>query len=290
MKRILIVFMTLGLLVGAVATAEAKKEKRRIERTVEASYGPYPAPATGCNEPLGAWACASISTRENEAFFTAKVTDAHGLPVFVEVRDGMGSYAFFCGETTDPIAFEPGATLQFHVALNNWLVSTHCPAHRVKTTGTISVTLSNMAKALPVRSGTIVTGDGWFVENDVGGCQMAPECATWLQSGCHPLLAEQDPAVSASIENIERLADAGIERVYEFGSGEPGGVVWGGTVVQFWTDDCTEIRSDRWRSTDCDGDGSGRDCRRTRFLIPERAEWMTVTSGPDNANVVWTLT
>ena len=54
MKRLLIMFMVLGLVVGSVATAEASKKKRtRLERTIEESYGPYPAPVTGCSEPLG---------------------------------------------------------------------------------------------------------------------------------------------------------------------------------------------------------------------------------------------
>lgn len=51
MKRFVIMFMVLGLVAGSVATVEAKGKKRdiRIERTVEGSYGPYPAPITGCN-------------------------------------------------------------------------------------------------------------------------------------------------------------------------------------------------------------------------------------------------
>jgi hypothetical protein len=33
----------------------------------------------------------------------------------------------------------------------------------------------------PERSGTIVGGSGWFVEGQVGGCQMAPDCAAGAQ-------------------------------------------------------------------------------------------------------------
>jgi hypothetical protein len=143
-KRSLITFMILGLMAGSVATTQAEAPDR-VERTVEGSYGPYPAPVTGCNSPLGRFACLIIQTRPTEAFFTAKVTDAHGQPVFVEVRSGGGVVAIFCGETTEPIGpFEPGTSLEFHVGLNNWLVTLDCPANRIKTNGTIRVTLSNL--------------------------------------------------------------------------------------------------------------------------------------------------
>lgn len=143
MKRFLIVFMILGLTVGSLATAEAKKIKR-VERTVEGSYGPYPAPVTGCNSALEEWTCMTIHTGWSENFFTAKVNDAHGQPVFVEVYAGDAVVARFCGETAEPVPFQPGSSLRFYVALNLWLVSLDCPAHRIKTTGTITVTLSNV--------------------------------------------------------------------------------------------------------------------------------------------------
>lgn len=150
MKRFLILFMVLGLIAGSVATAEAKRKKRpiRVERTVEGSYGLYPAPVTGCNEVLGSFACLVVETRPTERFFTAKVTDAHGQPVFVEVQSGPGNpLATFCGETTEPIGFYPGAQLYFYVAQPLWPTTEavlDCPANRIKTTGTITVTLSNL--------------------------------------------------------------------------------------------------------------------------------------------------
>ena len=148
MKRFLILFMILGLVAGSVATAEAKGKKRpaRAERTVEGTYGIYPASITGCNEPLGKYYCLAVETRSDESFFTAKVTDAHGQPVLVRVGIGGGEVATFCGETTEPIRFYSGTDLYFHVADPLWLVfngSLDCPTNRIKTTGTISVTLSN---------------------------------------------------------------------------------------------------------------------------------------------------
>ena len=159
MRAFLIGCMSLGLMAGFVGTAEAshkpKPKPTRVERTVEARYGPYPAPVTGCNSALGKFACAIITTRPTEAFFTAKVTDAHGQPVFVQVEFWCGGYgtsvgyqcsqdAHFCGETRKPIRFPSGAKLAFYVGVNNGWPQTTCPAHSIKTTGTISVTLSNM--------------------------------------------------------------------------------------------------------------------------------------------------
>lgn len=151
MKRFLILVLVLGIFAGSVATAEAKgkKQRSRVERTVEATYGPYPAPVTGCNELLGPWACAEVPTRTNEISFTAKVTDAHGQPVFVEAWVG-NRRVVFCGETKEPISFPAGSTIYFHVGLPDWpplvnpSISADCPANRIKTTGTISVTLSNL--------------------------------------------------------------------------------------------------------------------------------------------------
>ena len=148
MKRFLILVMVLGLVAGSVATAEARGKKRpaRVERTVERSYGSYPAPVTGCNEPLGSYACLIVQTRPTERFFSAQVTDAHGQPVYVEVRVFSGSNVrlhTFCGETEQPIRFIPGSSLELDVALGR-SVDLDCPTNRVKTTGTISVTLSNL--------------------------------------------------------------------------------------------------------------------------------------------------
>ena len=141
----------------------------------------------------------------------------------------------------------------------------------------------------PVRSGSILTGTGWVFDNALGGCQVSPECAAWLQNDCSPTLVGIDPGVTASIADVAGLADGRTERIFEFGSGDPRGPVWGGAQVQFWDYNCTEIRAMRWRSTDCDGDATGRDCVKKRFRIPVSARWMTVTGYQDNVNLTWTL-
>jgi hypothetical protein len=148
MKRFLIMLMIIGLVAGSVATAEAKDKKRttRDERTVEGSYGPYPAPVTGCKAVISKFYCLAFRTRAGESFFTAKVTDAHGQPVFVYVRQSRGTNISFCGETTEPIKIDPGTKLSFYVAdlLPDSDAALDCPPNRAKTTGTISVTLSNL--------------------------------------------------------------------------------------------------------------------------------------------------
>ncbi len=154
MKRFLVMFMVLGLIAGSVSTAgAAKKTRKRVERTVEGSYGAVPEPLTGCDLGRGAFTCMVVDPRPTEAFFTAKVTDAHGQPVWVQVvnEDG-GSLGTFCGETTEPVSFDAGSRLQFLIdPMPNfwshwgveWVGPLDCP-YRLKTSGSISVTLSNL--------------------------------------------------------------------------------------------------------------------------------------------------
>jgi hypothetical protein len=141
--------MVLAPVYGSAATATAGTPGR-VERTVEARYAPpYVSPVTGCHELLGPWACLIVQTRSTEAFFNAKVTDAHGQPVYFEVGAHGASvwdYEFvggFCGQTAGPIAFRPGVSLEFDVGFRRLGIQTQCPANSIKTTGTLRVTLSN---------------------------------------------------------------------------------------------------------------------------------------------------
>ena len=153
MKRFLIMFMVLGLIAGSVATAEAKKSPNRVERTVEGNYGGLPEPLTGCIADTAALACMVVDAHPTEAFFIAKVTDAHGLPVFVEViTEGGGRIGTFCGKTTRPVSFDAGSSLVFRIEPTpfffshwgtEWLGPLDCP-YRIQTSGSISVTLSNL--------------------------------------------------------------------------------------------------------------------------------------------------
>ena len=149
MKRCLILLMVAGLIAGAAATAEAKKHPERNTRTVE---GTYDSPVLGmygeCAESDGL-GCVSFSTRAKERFVTAKVQDAHGLPVFVLIRstasgpfgEGTETYGTFCGETTEPIAVPAGTHLEFWVGA---AASVYGCQPGFGTSGTIAVTFSNL--------------------------------------------------------------------------------------------------------------------------------------------------
>lgn len=293
-RKFLVLSMVLGLVAGSVTTAEAAQKSRgpaRVERTVEGPYGPLPAPVTGCTTPLGPWACMIVPTRWNERFFTAKVMDLHGQPVFVRAYSGNQPIGTFCGETTEPIRIQPGATLSLFLVLpwTPWELDLECPANRVKSTGTIVVTLSNQLPAEPVRSGSIVGGTGWFLDNALGGCQGSPECSAWLNSRCDHALTGWNPGITASIVDVDDLADdPSVERVFRFGSGQPWALA-GGVELQFWDFHCKELADLRWRSTNCDGDGLGSICSSFRFRLPSNAKWMTVIGYQADTNLAWTL-
>lgn len=144
-RRALTSTLALGLTFGALGAAEAKPSAA-TKRTIHGSYGAYPTPVTACNEPTvtsGTWACLIVQTRANEAFFTAEVKDAHGQPVQVNVYSA-GHHASFCGKTDRPIPIRPGSTLEFDIGQGRApFTPLPCPQHIVKTTGTITVTLSN---------------------------------------------------------------------------------------------------------------------------------------------------
>lgn len=158
MKRFVTVLMVLGLIAGSVATAEAGKRTKkpiRRERTVKGSYVrqfvPFGSLVTGPCTPSDAHGCVVIETAPGESVFTAKVSDAHGQPVMVTVTSPGSNtqwveYGTFCGETKEPIFFDPGVDLVFHIGYWDPYLPTNassCPPG-LGTTGTVSVTLSNL--------------------------------------------------------------------------------------------------------------------------------------------------
>lgn len=155
MKRIAVFLMIFCLIVGTVAVAEAAKKKKkkpkRVERTVEGSYDAPPLVIAGTCAQSGAIGCVAIATGPGETFIkAANVTDAHGQPVVVSVSantDGeIGddvSFGAFCGELTEPIQIEAGVELHLWVGVVEEAVTQAC-APGVATTGTVSVTLSNL--------------------------------------------------------------------------------------------------------------------------------------------------
>ena len=122
MKRALSVAVMLGLLVGSFAMPAEAKKKKKVTRKAQ---GTYSAPATvvgNCTQTDGI-GCMTIATGPKESYLTAKATDAHGQPVLINVAadlDGDSSsetdYGTFCGETTEPIKIDPGASIIFWVS------------------------------------------------------------------------------------------------------------------------------------------------------------------------------
>ena len=153
MKRFLILFMALGLIVGSVATAEAGRVRpRRVERTVEGTYNGtwLPFGNRDCAS-TGGTGCVTVTAGAGESHLSAKVTDAHGQPVFVVVAEQVADagpdevppiYGFFCGQTTRALKIRPGTTYELWVGYWNPWVPSCVPG--LATTGTVRVTLSNL--------------------------------------------------------------------------------------------------------------------------------------------------
>lgn len=144
MRRLLVLAVLCALTAGSAlpAAAKAKARPKRVQRVVRASYEPSVTPI-GCRAVGEPFACMVVATRWPEAFVAADVRDDHGLPVYVEVRSEGGFHARFCGKPSRPLEFPPNVDLFVYVGLPGWGAQLDCPQHSVKTSGTITVTLSN---------------------------------------------------------------------------------------------------------------------------------------------------
>lgn len=152
MKRLIALGLVMGLMFGAVTTAEAGKRKKKPVKTTREAQGTYAAPATivgNCTQTDGV-GCMTIPAGPGEVFLTATATDAHGQPVSIQVSadlDGDAqtetTYGSFCGETTEPIAIDAGASVIFWVGRADVAVLDGC-APGIATQGTLDVVFSNM--------------------------------------------------------------------------------------------------------------------------------------------------
>lgn len=153
MKKAIVTALILGLVaasLSAPATAKKRKKPKRTERTVEGTYlTPSLIAVGGCGE-TNAIGCVVLTTGSTERFVTAKVTDAHGQPVFVSVQADTNndmqddvSFGSFCGETTAPIAVPSGQELHFWVGVTPDPAIAGCSPGE-GTTGTVTATFSNL--------------------------------------------------------------------------------------------------------------------------------------------------
>lgn len=151
MKKVLVLFLVLGLVFGSIATAEAgKKKRKKVTREVQGGYDAPALIAVGTCAQTGAIGCVAIVTGPKEKYLSATVNDAHGQPVYVAVSadtDGDNSddatFGSFCGTTEKPIEVTPGTELHL------WVGFTPDPGFAgcvpgIATTGTIDVKLSNL--------------------------------------------------------------------------------------------------------------------------------------------------
>lgn len=155
----------------------------------------------------------------------------------------------------------------------------------------------------PVRSGMIEGGTGLELaggqpwENPAAersGCQYAVDCLTWLQSGCNPALAGRDPALTASIVDVRKLADGRTRRSFQtVAPAIPPWGLWPGAVIQLWRQNCTEIHGAKRHTI-----GSDSKCdwhpypslQCEAFRIPTGTRWMTVSGYATTVHLSWTLT
>lgn len=152
MKRYLILIMVLGLIFGAVGTAEAgkkkKKKQKKVEREATGTYTSTVVVAIGTCSQQDAINCVRIPSGPKEKYVTASVNDATGQAVPVAVKadlDGDNTtetlYGAFCGETEEPIEVDPGVEVTFWVGIT---VDTAGLACAPPTEGSIDVVFSNL--------------------------------------------------------------------------------------------------------------------------------------------------
>lgn len=148
MKRLIVLVMILGMVVGSLASAEAAKKKKKVTREAQATYTSTGVVAAGNCTQMDAVNCPRIPSGLGEKYLTAKVTDASGQAVPVAVKadlDGDNSteklYGVFCGETTEPIKIDPGVEITFWVGVTRDTAALGCAG---ATQGTVDAVFSNM--------------------------------------------------------------------------------------------------------------------------------------------------
>lgn len=154
MKRILVLVMVLGLVVGSTVTADAAKKKKKkkkpqkVERQVTGTYQSTGVVAAGTCAQTDAINCVRIPAASTERFVSAVVNDDTGQAVPVSVKADLDGdnrtetlYGVFCGETEEPIEIEPGIEVTFWVGITSDNATLACPP---PISGSIDVTFSNL--------------------------------------------------------------------------------------------------------------------------------------------------
>lgn len=149
MKRVLVLFLILGMVAGGLTTAEAAKKKRkkkpkRVERVLEYRYEQPSVGATGAG---GVTLNPAVATGADETYISVEQTDDVS-PVpnvrFSWDTDGDGTRdtgVNICGgKTEEPVELPGGVELGVFTYPTGGAA---CPG-TFNTTGTIKITFSNM--------------------------------------------------------------------------------------------------------------------------------------------------
>ena len=144
MKRLFVLIMVLGLVVGAAAADAGQKKKKRKTTGTYQSTGVV---AAGTCAQTDAINCVRIPSGPTERFVSAVVKDDSGLAVPVSVKADLDGdnrtetlYGVFCGKTKKPIKIDPGVEVTFWVGITSDNATLACPP---PTSGSIDVTFSN---------------------------------------------------------------------------------------------------------------------------------------------------
>lgn len=146
MKRIIVLALTAGLIVGGLSTADAKKKKKpkRVERTMEYTYDQ---PSIGSPGVTGVTLNPAIATGPDDLYVMVEQTDAVSPSPSVRFSwdtDGDGTNdtgITICGGKTDePVALPGSVELGVFTYI---LPGPDCPTG-FSTTGSITLTFSNM--------------------------------------------------------------------------------------------------------------------------------------------------
>ena len=115
MKRILVLFLVLGIAVGSLATASAAKKKKPKPRVVMADYGPDPTGSlirVDLGTPGTSIAQVPFTPTATERKVSVALADDSGQPVRGRVRqDDSDISGYFCGKTSAPVRIAAGAEI-----------------------------------------------------------------------------------------------------------------------------------------------------------------------------------
>lgn len=147
MRKLVVVALVTGLLVGSAASADARK-KKAPKKTTRVAEADYIAPARLYWAPTGDnIGGATFATAATESYVTVDIADDTGMDVSAAVGqdpegDGTVATTAFCTSTEEPIAIEPGLEITVFVFVGPCTDPALAPAFA--TQGTITATFSNL--------------------------------------------------------------------------------------------------------------------------------------------------